>query len=47
LRDNEKKDDGLWIISEGMKGNMHDVVKVSGNKLSMTYRPDDIVVEPQ
>jgi endonuclease YncB( thermonuclease family) len=47
LRDNEKKDDGLWIISEGMKGNMHDVVKVSGNKLSMIYRPDDIVVEPQ
>jgi len=47
LRDNKKKDDALWIISEGMKGNLHDVIKVSGKKLSMSYRPDDIVVEPQ
>ncbi len=45
LRDSGK-DDPLWLISRGELGNLHDIFKVNGDDIRMTFSPDDIVVVP-
>lgn len=47
IRDDPEHDDALWIVSEGRLGNLHDTYAVSGNKLAMTYSPDDLVIVPR
>ena len=47
LREKEDRDDKLWIVSKGEEANMHDVIKISGNKISMQYLPEDIIVVPR
>lgn len=47
LRADPERDDQLWIISQAELANMHDVLRVSGNKLSMKYRPDDLIIVPR
>lgn len=41
------KDDQLWIISRGELGNMHDIFKVTGNKIKMTVSPEDLIIVPR
>ncbi len=47
LRQSGKKDDELWIISKGEKGNMHDVIRFHQGKMLMLYPPDDLIIVPQ
>ena len=47
LRSNVKKDDEVWIVSEGELGNMHDVIDIRGNELRMLYPPGDLAIIPQ
>jgi hypothetical protein len=47
LRGSAVRDDKLWIISEARAAHLHNVVKVSRNKFSMTYLPEDLVIAPR
>ena len=47
LRNEPEKDDELWIISRGEFGNIHDIFKITGNKLKMTVSAEDIVIVPR
>lgn len=47
LREDSERDDGLWIISAGESGNLHDVVSFKNGKLRMTRPTDDLVIVPR
>ena len=47
LRGDPERDDELWIISRGELGKMHDIIDVTGTKIKMVYRPEDIVIRPR
>lgn len=47
LREDPKRDDALWLRRTEEKGNLHDIIEVNGNWLTMTEKPEDLVVEPQ
>ncbi len=44
LRDGH--DDGLWIVSKGELGNLHDVLIVDDGRVRMDYGPGDLVIVP-
>jgi endonuclease YncB( thermonuclease family) len=47
LRADTTRDDALWIVSSAELGNLHDVVEVSGNKVSMNHAPEDLIIVPR
>jgi hypothetical protein len=47
LRGSAVRDDKLWIISEARAAHLHNVIKISRNKISMTYSPEDLVIVPR
>jgi len=47
LRADKDRDDVLWIVPNSELGNMHDVIIVSGGKLSLRYSPEDLIVVPR
>jgi endonuclease YncB( thermonuclease family) len=48
LRDPQgKRDDALWIASLAEFGNLHDVIKIAGNKITMKYWPEDLIIIPK
>lgn len=47
LRASAVRDDKLWIISEARAAHLHNVVKISDKKISMTYPPEDLVIVPR
>lgn len=47
LRASAVRDDKLWIISEARAAHLHNVVKLSGNKITMIYPPEDLVIVPR
>lgn len=47
LRADKRKDDEVWIASEATAGNLHDVIHISGNKISLKYWPEDLILTPQ
>ena len=47
LRADEDRDDQVWIISEGHLGDLHDLIDVVGNRISMRYWPEDVVIVPR
>jgi hypothetical protein len=47
LRADDDRDDELWIIPDAELGNLHDVIRVTGqNRITMTYYPEELVVVP-
>ena len=47
LRADPDNDDKLWILSQGHLGNIHDIVTVSGNQITMNFDPEDLVMVPR
>lgn len=47
LRDDETRDDKLWIISKAEFANMHDVIKITGKTIKMLFAPDDLIIVPR
>jgi len=47
LRADPERDDQLWILSKGELANMHDVIRISGDRLSLRYWPEDLVIVPR
>jgi len=47
LRADKDRDDVLWIVPNSELGNMHDVIIVSGGKISLRYSPEDLIVVPR
>lgn len=47
LRADGDRDDALWIIPLAHLGNMHDVVRVRGNRISMNYWPEELIIVPR
>ncbi len=46
LRAKKDRDDEIWILSKGELGNLHDVIKITGNKIGMLYEAKDLIVKP-
>ena len=46
LRSDPDNNDELLILSQGHPGNMHDIVTVSGNRITMKFDPEDLVIVP-
>jgi hypothetical protein len=44
---NKNRDDELWIAPIAEKGNMHDVIEISGNTISMKYWPEELIIRPR
>ena len=44
--DPDERDDEIWIIPQAHRGNMHDVVEVSGGSIRMLYWPEELIVVP-
>ncbi|WP_066363077.1 lamin tail domain-containing protein [Herbidospora mongoliensis] len=40
------RDDALWLIEKQELGNLHDVVRASGNTIELTAWPEDFVIAP-
>jgi hypothetical protein len=47
LRADITRDDILWIIPLNEKGNLHDVITITGNKISLKYWPEEMVIQPR
>ncbi len=47
LRAATTRDDKLWIISEARAAHLHNVTKISRDKISMTHMPEDLVIVPR
>lgn len=47
LRASAVRDDKLWIISEARAAHLHNVIKISRNKISMVHPPEDLVIVPR
>ncbi len=47
LREDPDRDDKLFIISAREFGNLHDVIKITGNRLAMKYWPEDLIIVPR
>jgi hypothetical protein len=47
LREDEDRDDKLWIISKAEFANMHDVIDVTGKTIKMLFAPDDLIIVPR
>jgi len=47
LRAVNSRDDKLWIISETRSAHLHNVIKISRGRISMTYSPEDLVIVPR
>ncbi|MBS1790221.1 MAG: hypothetical protein JST85_21025 [Acidobacteria bacterium] len=47
LRAAASRDDKLWIISEASAAYLHNIVKISRNKISLIYSPEDLVIVPR
>ncbi len=47
LRAKPNRDDYMWIIPRAEEGNMHDIFKVSGNKINMLFWPEDLIIIPR
>lgn len=40
------RDDSLLLLDPPERGNLHDIVKASGKKISLTRWPEDFIIEP-
>ena len=47
LRASAVRDDRLWIIPEARAAHLHNIVKLSRNKIAMTHPPEDLVIIPR
>jgi endonuclease YncB( thermonuclease family) len=47
LRADPDRDDPLYIISRAEFGNLHDVLRVRGNRIAMKYWPEDMIIVPR
>lgn len=47
LRASAVRDDKLWIISEARAAHLHNVIKISRNKISMIHPSEDLVIVPR
>jgi hypothetical protein len=47
LRADKDRDDVLWIVPKSELGNLHDVIHLAGEKLSLRYSPKDLIVVPR
>ena len=45
--DPDGRDDSLWIIPRAEEGNLHDIFRVRGNRISMLYWPEDLIIIPR
>ena len=43
----KNRDDDLWIVPLAEAGNLHDVIKITGNKISLKYWPEELIVLPR
>jgi endonuclease YncB( thermonuclease family) len=44
---NSERDDNLWIIPRAEEGNLHDIFNVRGNRISMLFEPEDLIIMPR
>ena len=47
LRADPDNDDALWILSQGHLGNIHDIVTVTGDRITMKFDPEDLIIVPR
>ncbi|GLX97700.1 hypothetical protein Hesp01_56500 [Herbidospora sp. NBRC 101105] len=40
------RDDAIWLIGRQERGNLHDVVRASGDQIELTVWPEDFVIAP-
>ncbi|WP_063910221.1 lamin tail domain-containing protein [Herbidospora yilanensis] len=40
------RDDTIWLIARRERGNLHDVVRASGDQIELTVWPEDFVIAP-
>jgi hypothetical protein len=42
-----ERDDSIWIIPRAEEGNLHDIFDVRGNRMSMLFWPEDLIIMPR
>jgi endonuclease YncB( thermonuclease family) len=47
LREDRTRDDELWIISRAELGNVHDIIEIEDNIISLNVDPEDIIIVPR
>ncbi len=47
IRSDPDRDDQLFILSKGELANLHDVIRVKGNRIGMKFWPEDLIIVPR
>lgn len=47
LRAEPERDDNLWIIPRSEEGNLHDIFQVQGNRITMCFWPEELIIMPR